>query len=379
MSRSEWSKRESIKESMKVTGSGLATVLSSLSAINITAADLRLTFPDGETRKLRAPDALLSLTDSDLERASALAVYGHSDEGSIDIDFNRNSYSGTVVSLHSSRKADLIFLSGFVADMKVHLASENAGRGLITSEPRQVAVLTPGPDKLALTDAAPPTTGISKIRKVPAKLPDAKLFIDDLEEIAEILKSVARSERTPRPQIKLSTDTEEFVDFDAMLNRGGSSRYLRMEVLNRSLSIRFYSILQPELDLVGVAEPNGWATYSRIKSIFDSRAYTCKNALSSLDPWSKKSLWVVWIALPYLLGHLEHRLARGALLVYIVLSMLTAFAYYRPSVVVFRRSHTQRQWINDRTFNYLQNLLFTVLGAALSVLLQAVYDHVTKR
>jgi hypothetical protein len=65
----------------------------------------------------------------------------------------------------------------------------------------------------------------------------------------------------------------------------------------------------------------------------------------------------------------------AVLAVLIVVPALVGLELARRSVVIFKRFHAHKTWISERLQTYLQNILFTLLGAVLSVILQALYDH----
>jgi hypothetical protein len=218
---------------------------------------------------------------------------------------------------------------------------------------------------------------MKRIRDVPRTLPNARLYLDDLEEIAKILSDLYPN-KTITYQIG---DTEQYETITDLEHRGGSSSLFWIAIGDRLTGLRLYKILPPELSLYSLDKTIKWAAYAKVRAVFDSRGFKLRNALGSLPIWLRWALFFVWvIALPRLFNYTSTKsisIAENA--VWLILSVLIGLELTRFSRVVFSRSNHVAHKGRESSRTYLTNFLFTLLGAALSVLLQALWDHFSKR
>jgi hypothetical protein len=250
-------------------------------------------------------------------------------------------------------------------------------RSKVAQAPRATtapAINASGQDQVAAAESDPHR--IEAIREVPRELPHAKIYLNDVQEIANILVEASRSPRNPNPAIKLSTDIETFASFAAMAKRGGTAYKFTLTVGDWSPSLSFRGVLRPELSLVGLENEKQWSTYAKIRGIFDTRSFKLKNAVGGLPTWTKSLLYLFWLLLPYPAKFAsDKRSALIGALIWLVLTLLGFSELFRRSAVVFQDSHAKSDGPSDRMITYAQNFLFALLGAALSVALQALYDH----
>jgi hypothetical protein len=151
---------------------------------------------------------------------------------------------------------------------------------------------------------------IRTIREIPSKLPHAHLYLDDIEEVSTILLAAApaSADQKEQPRIIYTIGDTELDSIADLQTRGGNTTNLRIGRWGFGLTFRFYA--QPEVELYGLGTDQAWATYGKIKSIFDRRQLRIKNAIGSLPRWLK---WVLWTAL-FMIPNFFPAAVRGPLL-----------------------------------------------------------------
>jgi hypothetical protein len=163
--------------------------------------------------------------------------------------------------------------------------------------PSQITDIVPSINASPGSDTVP-STGVSlskKRRTIPEELPNAKLYLEDVEEIASILLETygqASDGYKAKPSITYTIGDEEFPSLGALAARGGVTRELRISISDSySKSVRITKWIEPRASLSGLSEEIQWMAYGRLTLIFESRGYRFKNAVSSLPTWLK---WAIY-------------------------------------------------------------------------------------
>src|SRR3981081_3622680 len=142
---------------------------------------------------------------------------------------------------------------------------------------------------------------IQRIHTVPSDLPHARLYLDDLEEISRILVDALVSssdEGLEQSRVVYRVGDLRMDSIDDLQQRGGSAKELEMQVKvgpYRELGLRFSGMLEPSLRLYSLKDPEHWAVYAKIKSIFERRQLTLKNSIASLPSWLKWTLYALFV------------------------------------------------------------------------------------
>jgi hypothetical protein len=226
---------------------------------------------------------------------------------------------------------------------------------------------------------------IRKIQEVPSELPHARLFLDDVEQIVDLLRDAttryqtrryqrtdARTEPPPVTVVYRLGDLELDSVQDLQAHGGGAANFRIQAVTGDWVRV--------EVALVGWAtnphiripfeKDEAWTTYAKVKAVFDSRQLRLKNAVLDLPGWVKALLYVAFVFVAPIGGPLVLYALRlgGAYVVsyWVVLSgILTVFFYvmFRPSQVILIRSRErqQRSWAAKKSF--LHDLLIFALGS----------------
>ena len=226
---------------------------------------------------------------------------------------------------------------------------------------------------------------ITKIRQVPRELPHAHLYLDDVEEICQILTDVykknSRSGQPEEPTLTFSTADRRMDSIEDLRELGGSATNFDIVVGDWGGSkVRFYSILRPTLEASSLSTEDLWAVYGRIKTIFDNRQYHIKNTILSIPSWLGLSMWlllaiVVQNILP--LPHGGHvRVAIATFVGYVIVTWAAVvLVMFRKSRVSFVRSHERSKLIEEAKQGYFKTIILLAVGAIIGGVITEVVKH----
>jgi hypothetical protein len=203
---------------------------------------------------------------------------------------------------------------------------------------------------------------IHKIRgKFPDTLPHAHLYLEDVQEITNILLEATAAVLTnfrEKAKVVYRVGDLQMDSIDDLQTLGGSATDFQVSVGSRSLynSVQLRVHLEPQIRLYSLGQEDCWAVHAKLEAIFDHRRLTIKNAIFhgpwwnaifSLPGWMK---WVAYVAIlifPGLLsavvGHI-HSLSRVVrigptfFVSYWSFVALLGFIYFWPSRVSFVHS-----------------------------------------
>src|ERR1017187_4275894 len=145
---------------------------------------------------------------------------------------------------------------------------------------------------------------ITKIRQVPSDLPHAHLYLDDVEEICQVLIETYKKNPYPwaeEPTIVFSTRDSQMESIEDLEKLGGSAKNFAITVTGGDSnwgSVQFHSFVNPDLRNYCGSDEERWAVYSKIKTIFEHRQYRAKNALFALPSWMRWSVWFIIMVFP---------------------------------------------------------------------------------
>jgi hypothetical protein len=114
---------------------------------------------------------------------------------------------------------------------------------------------------------------------VPRNLPRAKLFLDDVEEVAELLKGAQGSQKGAETDVKFRIGSYEYDSIDELQQRGGSTSSFSINVGRYSLTVGNYSTTW--YGGYGLDKSAEWQLYGQLRHIFSARR---KKVASLLDP-----------------------------------------------------------------------------------------------
>jgi hypothetical protein len=198
--------------------------------------------------------------------------------------------------------------------------------------------------------------------KIPDMLPHAHLYLEDVQEIANILLEATAPVLTrfrEEAKVVYRAGDSQTDSIDDLRTLGGSATDFQVSVGSRSLynSVQLRSHLEPQIRLYSLGHQECWAVHTKLEAIFERRRLTIKNAIFGgpwwnaifrLPGWLKWIVYVVILLFPGLLsavvGHI-HPLARVVhigpplFVGYWIFVALLGFIYFWPSRVSFVRSY----------------------------------------
>jgi hypothetical protein len=213
---------------------------------------------------------------------------------------------------------------------------------------------------------------ITRIVKVPSDLPYAYLYLDDVEQICCILHDALRAESPEKPIVTTFSTKDLRMDSIEDLEKHGRSATtfsVKVRLDYRELSLELRPFSEPEIRLHTLDSESEWATYSKVKAIFDARQLTIKNAVSRLPEWSKFSLWIFAVFIvPTAFEVFRTRWFVD--LAYLGTLGVVFFIMVRPSRVFFVHSHEQSKLTIENRKSYIKAIILLCIGAVIGKVLE---------
>lgn len=201
--------------------------------------------------------------------------------------------------------------------------------------------------------------------RIPTKLPPAKLYLDDLNEILRILTDSSADCQSSFVAGKSKCDSLD----DLKKLRGRTTDF----VMNISSPGKHQTLeLTPSTTQVHIHEMGdqlgAWSKYVKVAAVFERRRLRLKSAVRSVGSWILAGLWLLTIAAwvfelhvarPILVYELP-RLVTGIILA-------TAVVYYfvsSHSVVYLRYPHRVRvgRWLEDHKPEIIVGVICALMG-----------------
>jgi len=204
---------------------------------------------------------------------------------------------------------------------------------------------------------------IHEIRgKIPDTLPHAHLYLEDVQEITNILLEATAPVITrfcEEAKVVYRAGDSQMDSIDDLRTLGGSATDFQISVGSRSLynSVQFRRHLEPQIRLYSLGEQERWAVHNKLEAIFDHRQLTIKNAIFRGPWWSaifRLPEWLKWLTFvviplfPILFSRVvahSHSLSRVVRIGptffagYWIFVALLGFIYFWPSRVSFVQSY----------------------------------------
>jgi hypothetical protein len=197
--------------------------------------------------------------------------------------------------------------------------------------------------------------------KIPDTLPHAHLYLEDVQEITNILLEATAPVLTrfrEEARVVYRAGDSQMDSIDDLRALGGSATDFQISVGSRSLFniVQLRRHLEPEIRLYSLGQQECSAVHAKLEAIFEHRQLTIKNAILR-GPWWNAIFrlpgWMKWLAYVVILlfpglfsavvGHI-HPLARVLhigptfFVGYWIFVALLGFIYFWPSRVSFVHS-----------------------------------------
>jgi hypothetical protein len=204
---------------------------------------------------------------------------------------------------------------------------------------------------------------IHKIRgKIPDTLPHAHLYLEDVQEITNILLEATApvlAKFHEKAKIVYRVGDLQTDSIDDLRTLGGSATDFQVSVGSRSLynSVQLRGHLEPQIRLYSLGQQECSAVHAKLEAIFDHRRLTIKNAIFRgsgwnaifrLPGWLK---WLTYVVIPLspilvrtVVGHIHSlskvvRIGPTFFVGYWIFVALLGFIYFWPSRVSFVQSY----------------------------------------
>ena len=223
----------------------------------------------------------------------------------------------------------------------------------------------------------------TKIRRVPYDLPHAHLYLDDVEELRNILLDSLRNPEKPIYASPYDSKHSSFQvgddlvmdDIEDLRERGGSTSDFKIEVGQSyaKASISFHRLSNPTTHLYSLDDAEQWRVYSRIKAVFEARKFILKNAIMDLPNWLRISLFLILMFSSYLFiprAVRQSQYVAYMAFAYVTFLGLTAFVMLRSSRVSFVRSHESSKLALENRKSYVKATVLLALGAIIGGVIQ---------
>ena len=197
--------------------------------------------------------------------------------------------------------------------------------------------------------------------KIPDTLPHAHLYLEDVQEITNILLEATAAVLTKfheKAKIVYRVGDLQTDSIDDLRTLGGSATDFQVSVGSRSLfnSVQLRGHLEPQIRLYSMGQQECRDVHAKLEPIFDQRQLTIKNAIFRGPRWNavfRLPGWIKWVAYVVILifpglfsavvGHI-HSLSRVVhigltfFVGYWIFVALLGFIYFWPSRVSFVHS-----------------------------------------
>ena len=230
---------------------------------------------------------------------------------------------------------------------------------------------------------------VVRVFRVPSALPHARLYLDDLEDISQLLSEAFPPGRTaeganPRITYEIGDKIMDSVEDLRKECTSASSFTLRVGSRWVYADLHFYRFLNPNLHFSGFEDDVKRSLHAKIKDIFDARSSKLRNVMDgiSIGTLSAVSMIVliVSLTLPIFKGRAREFVPVGAdvALAAQVIFMLMILVKALPSRVIFRYSHEQRTLSAEAKQYYWRGVFTGVIGLAAAVIAGFLLYKMTK-
>jgi hypothetical protein len=204
---------------------------------------------------------------------------------------------------------------------------------------------------------------------IPSKLPPAKLYLDDIDEILQIL-----TDSSADCQASFIAGQSKCDTLDDLKDLRGRTTHFMMDI---SAAGKHQTLeLTPSVTRIHIYEIGdqlvAWSKYVNVAAIFERRKLRLKSAVRSVGSWVFAGLWLLTLAVWMFVPHPAKRLSISELS-YLVTGVIlaAAVAYYfvsSHSVVYLRYPHRigVRRWLEDHKPEIIVGVICALMGAITS-------------
>lgn len=233
---------------------------------------------------------------------------------------------------------------------------------------------------------------IEKIREIPRDLPPARLYLDDIKELTQIMVDACapvllRFHEEPNVVYifgKGSRQDTKATSIEDLKSVGGSASEFTIKVgqsFGIELSVRGF--LPPVVSLHLLSDGEARALYQKVESVFRHRTLALKYSLLQLPSWLKSlTWWLVVLVLPLTITIVlgtsllaaGTKVALGLICFALMLGSFVGAALhsFQSSRVIFEDSYERSKQSVETQKGYARSVAFALLGAGLTLIVQIV-------
>jgi hypothetical protein len=217
---------------------------------------------------------------------------------------------------------------------------------------------------------------ITKIREIPSKLPEAHLYLDDIEEVCKIVLETYKIScpDEPEPRITFSTEDCRMDSITDLEKLGGTTTDFEIHVGGAGNYISFHSWGSPRFNsyLYPLSTEQRWAVYGQVKAIVERRQY--RRAIPKWLVFATLLLLGVGIDVFSIVKHSEALLVWGMVSLWALIAILI-WTGNRKSRVSFVRYHERSRVIAEDRKGYLKAIILLVIGAIIGGPVMKAVEH----
>ncbi len=230
---------------------------------------------------------------------------------------------------------------------------------------------------------------IHKVHEVPSELPNARLYLEGIEEISGIiLDSYSRRSAGDARIISYIVGDSSADDIHDLESLGGSATNFSIRC-GTTECIRLDGFLNPIIRSYSLGDQELWALYGQVKAIFDRRPLKIKNALRSSPKWLLFLLYLALASFPLLLERVLRPLIQARdvkttvgialALPWVIFCFVTIYClFFQSSRVFFVRSHERSKASAAARKSRIVNSVYFVLGSVATKILDLLFTHFLK-
>jgi hypothetical protein len=213
-------------------------------------------------------------------------------------------------------------------------------------------------------------------QSIPTQLPPAKLYLDDITEILQILTDSSADCQASFVAGKSKCDT-----LDDLKNLGGRTTHFVMDISgpgkHQTLELTT-SATRIHIYEIGDQLP-AWSKYVNVAAMFERRKLKLKSAIRSVRSWIFASLWLLTVAAWMLVPHAAKPISIREL-PYLATGILLAAAvvyYFVSSHSIVYLRHPRKagvgRWLEDHKPEIIVGVICVLMGAITTRIVEKVW------
>jgi hypothetical protein len=225
------------------------------------------------------------------------------------------------------------------------------------------------------------------VRKLPSNLPDARIYLDDLQEVEQIFRDASpTSDLTFEYEVAGDDGADRFTSIRDLEEHGGRSSQFKLLLTSSgsphrgSLNVlHFYKSTSPSLYYPSDEREQCWLIYGKVEQVFKARQYALRTFVESIPVgvFYVASLCMTIIGTVYFLFHPRTGGAIQGAFIALALGIIGfhLYATNKKSRIVFRYAKANLAEAKKERNRLYRDIALLLLGALLATLLNTLAAH----